>query len=65
MRASDMISKHPHVEGHLNDPLAKAIEELFSWRRPPRPAPTLALARRTALRWLNASVSTSTARTPA
>ena len=30
MRAAEMISKHPHVEGHLNDPLAKAIEELLS-----------------------------------
>ena len=29
MRVAEMISKHPHVEGHLNDPLARAIEELY------------------------------------
>lgn len=30
MRVAEMISKHPHVEGHLNDSLSKAIEELLS-----------------------------------
>lgn len=30
MRVAEMIASHPHVEGHLNDPLAKAVEELLS-----------------------------------
>ena len=30
MRAGEMIAAHPHVEGHLNDPLAKCIEECFN-----------------------------------
>ena len=30
MRVAEMIGKHPHVEGHLNEALSKAIEELLS-----------------------------------